>query len=110
MIGFNRRFATVLNEMRGRWGVTGGPQVLHYTVNAGPLDAGSWYGQTSLQGTRFVGEGGHFIDTLSWWLGADPVEAHAVATPDDPDNLIARSEEHTSELQSLMRISYAVFC
>src|SRR3546814_2833071 len=31
-----------------------------------------------------------------------------------PDNAIAadqnRSEEHTSELQSLMRISYAVFC
>src|SRR3546814_5091515 len=25
-------------------------------------------------------------------------------------NVIARSEEHTSELQSLMRISYAVFC
>src|SRR3546814_6379900 len=30
----------------------------------------------------------------------------------DPDqnNLLLRSEEHTSELQSLMRISYAVFC
>src|SRR3546814_3258184 len=26
------------------------------------------------------------------------------------DNDPARSEEHTSELQSLMRISYAVFC
>src|SRR3546814_9935094 len=25
-------------------------------------------------------------------------------------NKISRSEEHTSELQSLMRISYAVFC
>src|SRR3546814_5567171 len=25
-------------------------------------------------------------------------------------NMIGRSEEHTSELQSLMRISYAVFC
>src|SRR3546814_9852600 len=25
-------------------------------------------------------------------------------------DLFARSEEHTSELQSLMRISYAVFC
>src|SRR3546814_8140118 len=25
-------------------------------------------------------------------------------------NVISRSEEHTSELQSLMRISYAVFC
>src|SRR3546814_3909942 len=27
-----------------------------------------------------------------------------------PDLLDRRSEEHTSELQSLMRISYAVFC
>src|SRR3546814_2347307 len=27
-----------------------------------------------------------------------------------PANAILRSEEHTSELQSLMRISYAVFC
>src|SRR3546814_5240591 len=26
------------------------------------------------------------------------------------DHLMVRSEEHTSELQSLMRISYAVFC
>src|SRR3546814_6267522 len=34
------------------------------------------------------------------------VQAHGVhvVSPDD------RSEEHTSELQSLMRISYAVFC
>src|SRR3546814_1548397 len=28
----------------------------------------------------------------------------------DTENLVQRSEEHTSELQSLMRISYAVFC
>src|SRR3546814_10347886 len=27
-----------------------------------------------------------------------------------PDGQMIRSEEHTSELQSLMRISYAVFC
>src|SRR3546814_10687135 len=39
-----------------------------------------------------------------------------VPTPVDGDNqpdlkpVRARSEEHTSELQSLMRISYAVFC
>src|SRR3546814_3426270 len=29
---------------------------------------------------------------------------------DDDGKPVARSEEHTSELQSLMRISYAVFC
>src|SRR3546814_3384454 len=27
-----------------------------------------------------------------------------------PSQILNRSEEHTSELQSLMRISYAVFC
>src|SRR3546814_12109332 len=36
---------------------------------------------------------------------ADRVAAHRGA-----DFVVARSEEHTSELQSLMRISYAVFC
>src|SRR3546814_5035983 len=36
-------------------------------------------------------------------LAATPNSAHAM-------NWCGRSEEHTSELQSLMRISYAVFC
>src|SRR3546814_9294761 len=36
---------------------------------------------------------------------------HVVQTIDlDDAILVERSEEHTSELQSLMRISYAVFC
>src|SRR3546814_8006788 len=34
---------------------------------------------------------------------------HFVDITPDPD-ILMRSEEHTSELQSLMRISYAVFC
>src|SRR3546814_8359090 len=38
-----------------------------------------------------------------------PVRA-ATASPSGPDEAEARSEEHTSELQSLMRIPYAVFC
>src|SRR3546814_7451277 len=37
-------------------------------------------------------------------------EMAEVFTPDRVAPLIARSEEHTSELQSLMRTSYAVFC
>src|SRR3546814_5839533 len=49
--------------------------------------------------------------------GADPMYQHIargmfgviLVDPKDP-NALPRSEEHTSELQSLMRISYAVFC
>ncbi len=64
--------------------------VVEYTVNAGRLEAGSWYGDAELQGSRFVGEGGHFVDTISWWLGADPVEVSATVVGDDPDNLVCR--------------------
>src|SRR3546814_8826288 len=43
--------------------------------------------------------------------GAMLSEAPALRCHDDsPAPLSMRSEEHTSELQSLMRISYAVFC
>src|SRR3546814_5642110 len=38
------------------------------------------------------------------------VDALGSAAPVDPREHRGRSEEHTSELQSLMRISYAVFC
>src|SRR3546814_3540790 len=42
---------------------------------------------------------------------ADPERpATMIAVIKRPSSRIERSEEHTSELQSLMRISYAVFC
>src|SRR3546814_5338299 len=39
---------------------------------------------------------------------AEPVDTQPARH--DPAFVAVRSEEHTSELQSLMRISYAVFC
>src|SRR3546814_1457168 len=43
-------------------------------------------------------------------LGGDVLRMRVDIDADDPHRGIERSEEHTSELQSLMRISYAVFC
>src|SRR3546814_6772546 len=40
----------------------------------------------------------HCIEHVDWWLVEKTIAEWV------------RSEEHTSELQSLMRISYAVFC
>src|SRR3546814_5372764 len=42
------------------------------------------------------------------WISSIDIENAAVGYPGV--RVPARSEEHTSELQSLMRISYAVFC
>src|SRR3546814_1455485 len=39
-----------------------------------------------------------------------PGAIRAMLARREPDDREPRSEEHTSELQSLMRISYAVFC
>src|SRR3546814_5561621 len=46
-----------------------------------------------------------------WWLqnGGARGQGELIAA-DKGDYKVQRSEEHTSELQSLMRISYAVFC
>src|SRR3546814_1315891 len=38
------------------------------------------------------------------------LEGIAVSNGETTERSVDRSEEHTSELQSLMRISYAVFC
>src|SRR3546814_3611603 len=43
-------------------------------------------------------------------LGADLSAMGAALVLLTGGNAVLRSEEHTSELQSLMRISYAVFC
>src|SRR3546814_7334113 len=40
----------------------------------------------------------------------DPIGDCAMVSGSGKVARLARSEEHTSELQSLMRISYAVFC
>src|SRR3546814_8541404 len=43
-------------------------------------------------------------------LAAQRSDASYLGLPAAVDRFVDRSEEHTSELQSLMRISYAVFC
>src|SRR3546814_7897587 len=59
-------------------------------------------GEIGARSARLVRPGGKLVTI------AGPTEAR----PDDglTIDFVVRSEEHTSELQSLMRISYAVFC
>jgi predicted dehydrogenase/threonine dehydrogenase-like Zn-dependent dehydrogenase len=85
MVGFNRRFAPMLVQLKSAFGQPGASSVTRYLVNAGRLDADSWYRNEELEGSRFIGEGGHFIDTLSWWAGSHPEEVYAVPGPEHDD-------------------------
>ena len=84
MVGFNRRFAPLLVALKGDFGARSGPAQVRYDVNAGRLESGSWYAQPE-EGSRLVGEGCHFVDTISWWLDQDPVAVFAAATGDPDD-------------------------
>ncbi|MGH3718860.1 MAG: bi-domain-containing oxidoreductase [Pseudonocardiaceae bacterium] len=84
-VGFNRRFAPLLREARTRFGRRMGPASVRYLINAGRLEQRSWYGRRDSEGSRFDGEGGHFIDTVSWWLDAAPSSVFAYATPGQAD-------------------------
>jgi predicted dehydrogenase/threonine dehydrogenase-like Zn-dependent dehydrogenase len=85
MVGFNRRFAPLLVQMKSAFGGPASSSQARYLVNAGQLDADSWYLDTELEGSRFVGEGGHFIDALSWWAESRPTEVFALAGPEADD-------------------------
>jgi predicted dehydrogenase len=78
MVGFNRRFAPLLADLRDRFGESPAGTTLRYLVTAGPLLSGSWYSNEHLEGSRFAGEGGHFLDTIGWWMGGLPVELQAI--------------------------------
>ncbi len=85
MVGFNRRFSPLLRQLRARFGTAGAGLTARYLVNAGRLEADSWYLNRDLEGSRFTGEGGHFIDTLSWWIDSLPIEVYAMAGPERDD-------------------------
>jgi predicted dehydrogenase/threonine dehydrogenase-like Zn-dependent dehydrogenase len=85
MVGFNRRFAPLLTSMRKSFGATAPTASTRYLVNAGPLASGSWYLNEETEGSRFVGEGGHFIDTLAWWADSLVEEVYAVRGPEKGD-------------------------
>src|SRR3546814_7550571 len=61
-------------------------------------------------GSLAMSEAGAGSDVVSMKLKAEKVQGGYVLNGTTSLPAPARSEEHTSELQSLMRISYAVFC
>ena len=85
MVGFNRRFAPLLAMMKKGFGEAAGSSATRYLVNAGPLAKDSWYLNEGAEGSRFTGEGGHFVDTLSWWADSLPDLVYATGGREKSD-------------------------
>src|SRR3546814_2198336 len=82
---------------------TAGVELIHAIAVRNPADLNAEVGALISSGAKMVIVG-----------GGDGSVSGSVDSFVDKDCIFAllplRSEEHTSELQSLMRISYAVFC
>ncbi len=77
MVGFNRRFSPLVREMKAFFERSPEPGIVHYYVNAGYLPLNHWTHDPEDGGGRIIGEVCHFIDTIQYLTGADPVRIHA---------------------------------
>ena len=85
MVGFNRRFSPLLVEMRARFGQSIRADERPVSRQRRTTRGGQLVPGQRARRSRFVGEGGHFVDTMSWWIGTDPVEVSALpaGNPDE---------------------------
>lgn len=82
MVGFNRRFAPLLVDLKQELSRLQGPKAFVYTCNAGAIPADHWTQNPAAGGGRLLGEACHFVDLLRY-LAASPIEdLHLVAAAD----------------------------
>src|SRR3546814_3580907 len=98
----NTAATPILVAISGRnlWGI---PTVLLVWIVAGGLTF--WFLQRSAWGRRLMATGANPTAARITGVRTELIKVGAYAAS---GTIAARSEEHTSELQSLMRISYAV--
>lgn len=83
LVGFNRRFAPLAQNLKSQISSLKSPLHVHYRVNAGYLPANHWNHDPTIGGGRIVGEACHFIDFLAFLVGVSPVSVTAHALPDN---------------------------
>lgn len=92
MVGFNRRFAPFVTELKQHLGSVKEPLILNFRVNAGFIPPNHWVHDLNQGGGRLLGEGCHFIDVLNFLLGRVLRRVHTRVLPDSgryaQDNLL----------------------
>jgi predicted dehydrogenase len=80
-VGFNRRFAPLAQSLSAFLSNRKEPLHAHYRVNAGYIPLNHWTHDEVLGGGRIIGEGCHFVDLITFLVGAAPVRVTAQALP-----------------------------
>lgn len=82
-VGFNRRFAPLIQTLKSQIADRNEPLHAHYRVNAGFIQSNHWTQDPAIGGGRIIGEACHFIDVLTFLVGAPPIAVTAHALPNN---------------------------
>ena len=83
MVGFNRRFAPLVEEIQSHFAGRTHPLMIQYRVNAGFIPAEHWVHDPREGGGRILGEACHFVDLAHFLAGAPPVRVYAESITGD---------------------------
>lgn len=83
LTGFNRRFAPLAIKLKDFLRNRTEPLVMHYRVNAGYIPLNHWVHDPKQGGGRIIGEGCHFVDFLTFLVGATPSSVSVHGLPDN---------------------------
>lgn len=91
MVGYNRRFAPTLRELRDAIHGQGTASMI-YTVNAGRIAPDHWLADRRVGGGRLIGEASHFVDALRFLAGSPIRRSHAALRGRDEGTIVLEFE------------------
>ena len=84
MVGFNRRFSSQIQKMKGLLESVKEPKSFIMTMNAGAIPADHWTQDIDVGGGRIIGEGCHFIDLMRYLASSEIISVQARRMGDYP--------------------------
>ena len=97
MVGFNRRFAPIVNTMKQLLLNVTGPATFVYTCNAGSLPPDHWTRSVRIGGGRIIGEACHSIDLLRYLAAVRIV---------DKQVMFLRDSSHRADDSALISLQF----
>ena len=83
-VGFNRRFAPFIQNIKKELAENKTPISVNINVNAGFIPPEVWVHDSTIGGGRIIGEGCHFIDLISYLVNSEVVEVCSNALGNNP--------------------------
>lgn len=92
-IGFNRRYSSLIQELKSKLTKRENPIMINFRINAGHIPVNSWVQDPLIGGGRIIGEGCHFIDLCNY-IVEDEIKSFDINSISTNNNLIKSDDNY----------------